>query len=411
MELFENLNDNKGIYLLNSNDENKFISYKSLYNKALGYLESLHDLGLKRGAEIVFQIDDNETFIIAFWAAIFGGMVPVPLQSVKTDDNLVKLKNVLSILRKPVILASYKNIDKIKNIKEIQIINAHQKINQYKYNVSNIDSDCTALIQFSSGSTGEPKGIELSHKNILSCIKSLVKSLNINRTDSGISWMPLTHNMGLIGFHIAMIYAGLDQYLMQTELFLTNPLSWMEFIHKNKITITSSPNFGYKYFLKFLNNKEKQWDLSHLKMIINGAEPISVELCKAFENILGKYGLNKNVITPAYGLAEATVAVSVSKSNDVLQSFVLNRENLKIIDTINASESKFEQLTFTDVGYPIDDMKIRICDENDRELDENIVGNIQLKSPCIMKGYYMNDKATQEAFTDDKWLKTGVVYK
>jgi acyl carrier protein len=85
----------------------------------------------------------------------------------------------------------------------------------------------------------------------------------------------------------------------------------------------------------------------------------------------------------------------------------LNRENLKIIDTINASESKFEQLTFTDVGYPIDDMKIRICDENDRELDENIVGNIQLKSPCIMKGYYMNDKATQEAFTDDKWLKTG----
>ncbi|MDQ0175265.1 non-ribosomal peptide synthetase [Bacillus chungangensis] len=417
--------DNKGIHFITGDKNEKYISYKNLYNKAIKVLYNLQLKGVKRGEELVFQIDDEEYFLYVFWACLLGGIIPVPITVGNNDEHKQKLFNVWEVMNNPHLVTTDKVMKKLNDFSEKNNYNRiFNEMNKRVMMINEMDEvskrgtiyvpspNEIAFIQFSSGSTGDPKGVILTHENLLTNIYAIINRSQYRSYDSFLSWMPLTHDMGLIAFHLLPFISNADSYLLPTALFIRRPTLWMKKVNEHKITVIGSPNFGYKYFLSFFKHKiAAEWDLSHVRVIYNGAEPISVDVCNQFLNELSPYGLKRSAMYTVYGMAEGSVGISVppvQKENEEFHAVHLNREHLNVGDVVqevNKSDSRC--VTFLDVGSAINDCSIRICDEQNKRLHENTVGHIQIKGKSVTKGYYNNQKATAKVITEDGWLQTG----
>ncbi|MBK3493951.1 amino acid adenylation domain-containing protein [Viridibacillus sp. YIM B01967] len=417
--------DDKGITFISGDKNEKYLSYKNLYNKALEVLYHLQLKGVKRGEELVFQIDDNEHFLYVFWACLLGGIIPVPITVGNNDEHKQKLFNVWEVMTNPHLITTDKVLEKIEEFSEKY--NYGHVLNEMNEKVIMIDEIAKAsrhgkvykpkpneiaFIQFSSGSTGDPKGVILTHENLMTNVYAIINRSEYGSNDSFLSWMPLTHDMGIIAFHLVPIISNVSQYLLPTALFVRRPTLWLKKVNEHKITVIGSPNFGYKYFLSSFKHKiATQWDLSHIRVIYNGAEPISVDVCNQFLHELSTYGLKKSTMYTTYGMAEGSVGISIPplyKENEQFNAIHLNREHLNIGDVVqevNKSDSRC--VAFLDVGPAINDCYIRICDEQNKKLNENTVGHIQIKGKSVTRGYYNNKEATEKVMTDDGWLKTG----
>ena len=266
-----------------------------------------------------------------------------------------------------------------------------------------------AFIQYSSGYTSDPKGVCLTHRNLCINIRAIVEGLEWQADDSSLSWMPLTHDMGLIGYHLCAVSAGMDHAIMDTSVFVRRPLLWMSKASELRATQLCSPNFGYKHFLKLFQRKGLPGiDLAPVKRIINGAEPISWELCEEFLTALEPHGLRRNTMLPVYGLAEATVGVSFSPLGPEYERVVVGRHSLQIGEPYRAvSPDDPDAVSFVKVGKAIRDVDIRIADDEDRILEDGYIGNIQLAGDSITSRIYGDEQATAELFTADGWLRTG----
>lgn len=234
-----NISD-RGIRFIESDKNETVVSYRQLFEEAQGYLGYLQHLGIKPKQEIVFQIQENKSFVVAFWACILGGMIPVPVSIGEDDDHKLKVWRIWNILNHPFLIASEKVLDKIKKYAaEHDLQNFHHQLNEksdviqdqtYDYPASfyEPDADELAFIQFSSGSTGDPKGVMLTHHNLIHNTCAIGTALHVHSKDSFLSWMPLTHDMGLIACHLVPFITGINQNLMPTELFIRRPILWMK---------------------------------------------------------------------------------------------------------------------------------------------------------------------------------------
>lgn len=168
-----------------------------------------------------------------------------------------------------------------------------------------------AYIQFSSGSTGTPKGVKISHENAVFMVQVMCERVNAGKQDSILNWLPISHSYSLVVGHIMMLYAKGNQYLMPTDIFIKNPCLWMEIASEYQVTSLLSPNFGFQYFLSALEDeRDYGWDLSRIRIVSMGGEPIDNQVCRNFCEVLQRYGNVNNPIYPSYGLTESTVAVS-----------------------------------------------------------------------------------------------------
>ncbi|NJD03458.1 MAG: HAD-IIIC family phosphatase, partial [Ruminiclostridium sp.] len=420
--------NNKGITFVINENESRYFSYNEIYSKSLGILYGLQCKGIKPGDELVFQIEDNQEFIFLFWACLLGGIIPVPVTVGNNDEHRLKLFKILEVLKKPNLITGQETLETLKRFADSKLPGKIK--DNTRYNVILLDEfvnakksgnasasgiiykaqpEDIAFIQFSSGSTGEPKGVVLTHENLLTNINAMISRTVMNSRDSMLSWMPLTHDMGLILVHLTGLAAGIDQYLMPTSLFIRHPLLWLEKAHQYKATQLYSPNFGFKHFMTYFNPEAaKHWDLSHVRLIYNGAEPISVGICNDFLDQMQKYGLKRNSMFTVYGLAEASVGVSSPPPGEEFVSYNIDRRFLSVGQAVKETDGKDNKyVAFVDVGSPIDDCYARIYDETSGVLSDNIVGYIQIKGKNVTNGYYNNSKATLEAFTEDGWLNTG----
>jgi acyl-CoA synthetase (AMP-forming)/AMP-acid ligase II/acyl carrier protein len=251
--------------------------------------------------------------------------------------------------------------------------------------------------------------VVLTHRNLCVNIRAIVEGFDWTDEDRSLSWMPLTHDMGLIGFHLSVLGAGMNHAVMDTNVFVRRPLLWMSKASELRATQLCSPNFGYKHFLKLYARKGLPGiDLSCVKRVINGAEPISWELCEEFLAALEPCGLKRNTMLPVYGLAEATVGVSFSPLGPEYERVVMDRHSLQIGATfrpVDASDP--DAVSFVKVGKAIRDVNIRIADDDDKVLPEGHIGNIQLSGASIAERIYGDEEATTQLFTADGWLRTG----
>ena len=221
--------------------------------------------------------------------------------------------------------------------------------------------------------------------------------------------MPLTHDMGLIGFHLIMFYRRVHAHLMPTELFIRRPLLWLTLADRIRATVLCSPNFGYKHYLKVLGDRPIEGlDLSSVKLIFNGAEPISVELCEEFLTRLAPGRLPRNSMYPVYGLAEASLAVSFPPPGAPLRTIALNRHRLGVGSPVELiDKGSRDAVRLVSEGRVIPYCDVRIADDEDRPLPAGQIGNLLMRGDNVTRGYFEDPETNAAAFTADGWLRTG----
>jgi acyl-CoA synthetase (AMP-forming)/AMP-acid ligase II/acyl carrier protein len=398
------------------------VSYEELYARAVGILHHLQRLGARRGDKLILFLASNEQFIDAFWAALLGGIIPVPVALGISDEHRHKLLRIARKLGKAFIYTERRSLERIGAFAgqagESEIFEGLRSRAFLVDDLSDISRagqvyqarpDDVAFIQFSSGSTSEPKGVVLTHGNIIANARGATEAAGFSSDDVSLSWMPLTHDMGLIGFHLVMFYNRAHAHLMPTELFIRRPLLWLTFASRIRATIICSPNFGYKHYLKVLGDRPVEGlDLSSVKYIFNGAEPISVELCDEFLTRLAPARLARNSMYPVYGLAEASLAVSFPPPGAPMRTISLNRHRLGVgspVELIDKGARDAVQLVSEGRTIPYCD--VRIADDEDRPMPEGRIGHLHMRGDNITRGYFENPEANAEAFTADGWLRTG----
>lgn len=402
-------------------DKELCISYADLYTRAKNRLYALQQRGVNKGDECILFLRSNEDFIDAYWGCILGGIIPVPVAVGISDEHRSKLFKIFAKLENPYLYTTedilerveqyatdnkiVADFEKVKNktllVKDIINIEGQAEINKPQ-------PDDLAFIQFSSGSTSDPKGVMLTHKNIMTNLNAIGEGAKYTDKDISFSWMPLTHDMGLIGFHLNMVAYKMSQCLMATDLFSRRPLLWMQKVSEKKATVLCSPNFGYKHFLKSLSKKPlENVDLSAVRVIYNGAEPISTDLCNVFLTTMKDYGLKRETMFTVYGMAEATLAVSFPVVGEEYRAVHVDRHHLNVGEKIKfIYEANQDALSFAVVGKPVLDCRFRIADK-ENVFAEDTVGSIQISGPNVTRGYYKNEEANHAAFTADGWLDTG----
>jgi acyl-CoA synthetase (AMP-forming)/AMP-acid ligase II/acyl carrier protein len=431
MQLYDTLIDllsdarskDRHIRFIDGEDDESTVSFAELWERALALLGSLQARGMQKGDELVIFSKSNESFVVAYWAAILGGIVPVPVAVGISDEHRHKLFRILRQLERATL---FTETDLLERLLEFADKNSLDDVTAILKERSALMSDVVpgeqgevfaatpddlAFIQYSSGSTSDPKGVCLTHRNLCTNIRAIVEGAGWTADDISLSWMPLTHDMGLIGYHLSVLAAGMNHAIMDTNAFVRRPLLWMIKANELRATQLCSPNFGYKHFLKLFERKGlPDADLSCVKLILNGAEPISFSLCEEFMDALAPYGLQRTAMFTVYGLAEATVGVSMPTIGEEFSRIVVHRHSLRIGEAYEPAElDDDDAVSFLKVGRAMRDVEIRITDDSDIVLDDGKVGNIQLLGGSVTERIYGDPETTATLFTSDGWLRTGDV--
>lgn len=420
--LDNNLDANKKITYILGHDSEREVSYPDLKKRALGLLKHLQNKGASAGNELIINLGDNEQFIDAFWACQYGAIVAVPLAIGTSDGHRRKVFNVFQKLTTPYLATTTKALQRLKlyadehgeesvyeRMRERAIlldrIESFDELGQR----ADVKAQQTAFIQFSSGSTGDPKGVVLTHHNLVTNLYGIITSSRFDARDSFLGWMPLTHDLGIIGFHLTPLFVNIDQFIMPTDLFVRRPTLWLEKTSEHKATILCSPNFGYKHVLKrFKPENQSSLDLSCVRLIFNGAEPISADLCREFNAIMKPFGLSDNAMFTVYGLAEACLGVSFPKLGQALSTLHVLRRSLIEGQPITIIDQATDQsIELVRLGQAITGTEISIVDQYCKPVNENIVGRVLIKGDNVTQGYYQEAALNKRLISADGWLDTG----
>lgn len=413
-------NPERGITFIQNDNSERFLSYQSLYDEAAHRLGGLQEQGFKPGEYALILLEDSREFILTFWACVLGGIIAVPAsypQSSKViNTSLSKLLAIWEVLEQPRILSDRSLLDAREEmettlgISGLQILEAALLDQTGQEGVVTLaDAHTPALIQFSSGSTNTPKGTILTHDNLLTNIEAIISSTRMSDEDRALGWMPYHHDMGLIGFHLSTLVCGINQFNMTPMKFVKRPTLWLDMIDKHRITFSGCPNFGLRLVSSRVKEEQlSNWDLSSLRLLFNGAEPISVKTMREFMDKFSRSGFKPNAMFPVYGMAEACLAVSFPAAGEVPVVHMVNREVL-------VREARIEEIAeqdkraalMADEGTPVHGMEIRIAEEETGiVVSEGTVGEIQIRGRNVTSGYINNPEATAKSFQDG-WLKTG----
>lgn len=418
-----NPKENIGITYIGASGKETYVSYPKLFKQAKNVLFNLQSQGIKKGDELIFQITSNEIFLPVFWGCILGGIIPVPLANAINENLKQKFVNVWKKLNSPFFISSDKTKNKLLDYLHSQ--KEHQKYGEIVSHFIDIDSifdiagegeihhpkeNDIAFIQFSSGSTGNAKGVVLTHLNLVTNVYAIRDGIQPRpEGERFLSWLPLTHDMGIIGFHLSPFFSGWNQYLMQTEVFIRRPNMWLNKVSEHNISSTVSPNFGYSYVLKFFKPDEdgKNLDLSCLRYIFNGAEPISFDLSKRFTKVFAPFGLKDTVIRPVYGLAEASLCVTISDLSTPMECEYIDRTSLILGKKVSLNTDPNNAIKLVKVGKAVNDCEIRAVGNDGKTVPNRTVGKIEIKGKNVTKSYYNDPENSAKLIRKDGWVDTG----
>ncbi len=390
----------QGIVYIQANKSEKFQSYQNLLFEAQKILGGLRKLGLQPQDKVVIQIESTQDFITAFWGCVLGGFIPVPITHIvytpeQVNKTISKLYYTLQMLEQPLLLTDTSFASEIPNLPELLQVGelpvrtvAELCDSEPDTNWHYSQPDDVAVMMLTSGSTGIPKGVLLTHRNLLSQTMGSVQMNSFSREDITLNWLPIDHVGGLIYFHIRDVYLGSKQIHFPFQLFLKEPLIWLDLIDRFQVSIAFGPNFAYSLINDRANTiAERQWDLSSMKFFLNGAETIVTKTARHFLQLLTPYGLAPTTMRPSWGMAEVSSGVTF------FQNFSL--------------DSTTDDDLFVEVGQPIPGVDLRIVNEQNQVVAEGEIGVLQVKGFTVTSGYYRNQEANQQAFTEDGWFNTG----
>lgn len=401
------------IYLQNETQPETVITYGDLYKNASKIAYGLVAKGIKPDDTVAIMLPTSSGFFYAFFGILLAGAIPVPIYPPFRVDRLeeyvlheVKILNNaeargLITFREAALLSRLlkSSVPSLKWVTTIDRLSAYPELTTV---VQRLPQE-PALLQYTSGSTGDPKGILLKHENILANMQAVKEVLAIQPSDVAVSWLPLYHDMGLFTW-LNSLYFGIPVVILSPVTFLNHPEKWFWAIHYHRGTLSAAPNFAYELCIKKIENETLEGlDLSSWRLAFNGAEAVNPATLLAFYERFKPYGFNKLALTPVYGLAENTVALAVPIPNQPMRLDRIDNEAfekaLRAIPTTDLKNSR----EFVSEGKAIPRHQIRIVNEDNVVLDERRVGLVQFSGPSAMSGYYQNRAATQKVYHDGWW--------
>jgi acyl-CoA synthetase (AMP-forming)/AMP-acid ligase II len=404
-----------GIGYVQADHTIRFHFFSDILEESLSMLAGMQAKGLKKGDVVILSLEKSEEIIPVLWGCFIGGIIPAllqpPVSFTEYNPAADKAEKVFRQLGSPHVILSHEHAENWNSshiptelLLDFESFQGDPSLARR----AEPGADDLALIQFSSGSTGDPKGVLLTHRNIIVNTTDIIKGIRLEPGDVSVNWMPLYHDMGLIGFHITPVYVGVTQYFLDPVDFVKNPSLWLETMSREKCTITACPNFGQLLVNRYLGRKKiPRWDLSHVRILFNGAEPISVATMRAFLDGLKQFDLHAEAMFPAYGLAEATLAITFPEPASEAEVRGFNRNDLigrgVAIETAAGDENAME---LVNLGRTLDHCEVLVADEHDHAVPEDTVGNVLVKGENVTAGYYGKADVTSAAFHGD-WLRTG----
>jgi acyl-CoA synthetase (AMP-forming)/AMP-acid ligase II len=411
------LEESIGITLLPDREggADSHITYRELYHRATRFSVALAAAGVGAGDRVLMVLPTSLDFIACFFAVELLKAIPVPayppvgLRMKAGIEKLVLIAThsgarlcVTSGRLKGLLGELHLRVPAMRSLVTVEELEARGSKTEERFRAH---GDDPAFIQYTSGSTGNPKGVLLSHKNVVSNIHAIGQALRINRTDVEVSWCPLYHDMGLIGAVLFAIYWRIPLYLMSPNAFLSKPSRWLWAIHRVKGTISPAPNFGYGMCVTRVREEERRGlDLSSWRFATNGAEPVNYRTLVDFARVYQPHGFSLDCMYPVYGLAEASLAVTFPRPGTGVRYEVVDRQELANGRAVLSSGKG--SMSVVSVGQAVPGHYVAAVGEQGELLPEREVGHIVVSGKSIMNGYYGNQAATDEVLQDG-WLWTG----
>jgi acyl-CoA synthetase (AMP-forming)/AMP-acid ligase II len=389
-------------------------SYSALYQSAFNIALHLIELGIEKNERVLIVLPTSHEFVTTFFGIQLAGGIPAPayppsgLRLETGIDRLVHIANhararfcVTSKRVKPVLGELHLRVPSLAHLLLVEELDTPTDRNL----ALRVRSADPAFIQYTSGSTGNPKAVLLSHANLVANMHAIGQALQINHTDITVSWLPMYHDMGLIGTLLFSIYWRLPLVLMSPLAFLSRPSRWLWAIHRHRGTLSPAPNFAYALCVKKVTEKERAGlDLSSWRIALNGAEPVNLHTIEEFEAVYGPLGFPGDAMFPVYGLAEASLAVTFPAPGQVRE--VERVDRARLANGYAEPSSSESAIALVSLGRAVPGHGVSLVDDQGRPLGERQVGHIVVKGPSVMQGYFEDPELTRQVLRDG-WLWTG----
>lgn len=394
-------------------------SFAQLYQGAQAVARGLKKLGLRRGGCVALMLPTGEDFFHAFFGIQMAGGVPVPMyppvRPNQLEEHLRRQAAILRTARVPwmITVPEAKRLGVVLS-SQVPGLKALLTPDEFKVEVGGevrvpLGASETAFLQFTSGSTGDPKGVILSHANLLANVRAIVEAVQVVPEDVYVSWLPLYHDLGLIGATLGTLYAGMPLYLMSPLRFLRRPEVWLQTLTEVGGSLSAAPNFAYDLAVRRIPpEKRVGLDLSAWRSTMNGAEPVLPETLDRFAKAFGPYGYRPETMQCVYGLAESSVGVTRPQPGVAPRIDCIERESFRARgEAIPCSSEDPEALRFVGCGPPLPRHEVRIVDASGFEVPEAKEGKIQFRGPSSTSGYFENPEATAQLVRPEGWRETG----
>jgi fatty-acyl-CoA synthase len=410
--------DRVHLFLQEGDGRERPITYGELRARAQAVAAGLVARGIRRGDAVGIMLRTEEDFFYAFFGTLLAGGVPVPIYPPARLDRLEDYaQRHAGILRNAEarVLIAFRQAERIAGALAARVPSLGEVTVVERLAVSGAEAPAIrlrpgdpALIQYTSGSTGEPKGVLLSQANILANIRAVAEGIAIGPDDVGVSWLPLYHDMGLIGSWLAALAFGIPIVILSPLLFLSRPARWLWALHAHRGTLSAAPNFAFELCARRIPDEEIQGlDLSSWRAAFNGAEPVSPGTIERFTRRFSPYGFRPEAMCPVYGLAESSAALTVPPLDRGPWVERVARELFeRSREARPASPDDPSPLHFVSCGRALPDHEVRIVDAEGRPMRERLEGRVQFRGPSVTTGYLRNPEATQ-AVLHDGWMDSG----
>ena len=394
-------------------------TYQGLAKAAREAAQGLIGRDVMPGDRIALMLPTGLDFFVAFFAILYAGAVPVPIyppmRLSQLEEHLRRQAGILRNAGARILITVPEGrsaaafleaqVGSLTGVETVARLSGLKAAGFSGFPLTQETS--TALIQYTSGSTGDPKGVVLSHANLLANIRAMGQAMEASSADIFVSWLPLYHDMGLIGAWLGCLYFAAPLYVMSPLSFLVRPVSWLWAIHRFRATLSGAPNFAFELCLNKIPDESMQGlDLSSLRMVANGAEPVSIPTLRRFIERFGPCGFRPGAMAPVYGLAENSVGLAFPPPGRPPVIDRVDRETLSRGIAAPARPDDPHPLEIASCGPPLPAHEVRIVDELGFELGERREGRLEFRGPSATSGYFRNEKKTRELL-HGAWLDSG----
>lgn len=411
------------IHLYGEDQRPRVINYGELLAGASSVATGLVARGLDKAETVSLMLPTGQDFFFAFFGILLAGGVPVPIyppfKASQLEEYAQRQSRILQnagtrfliTFRHAERLAHLlkAGIPSLKGVVTVEELTGESARRQLHKGRTAIRGDEVALIQYTSGSTGDPKGVVLKHSNLLANIRAIGGGLRLQPRDFGVSWLPLYHDMGLIGSWLTALCYGVPIAILSPLAFLSRPERWLWAIHEHRGTVSAAPNFAYELCARKVDERAIEGlDLSCWRAAVNGAEPISPETLERFTRRFEPHGFRAEAFVPVYGLAESSVALTFPPLGRKPRLDRIRREPFESAGTaLPCPESEASSLRFVSEGEPLAGHEVRVVSDGANETGERVQGHIQFRGPSTMQGYFRNAVATAAVMHDNGWVDSG----